>query len=71
MAKNVGKGDAIFVPFFTFAATAEVVAWVDATPIFIDSLEDTYNMDPKSLEQGIQKAKELGLKPVGVIEEHR
>lgn len=67
MAKNIGPGDAVFVPSFTFAATAEVVAWVGATPIFIDSLEDTYNIDPKSLEQGIQMAKKCGLKPVGVI----
>ncbi len=67
MAKNVGPGDAVFVPSFTFAATAEVVAWVGATPVFIDSLEDTYNMDPKSLEQGIQTAKKMGLNPVGII----
>ncbi len=67
MAKNVGSGEAVFVPSFTFAATAEVVAWVGATPIFIDSLEDTYNIDPKSLEQGIQLSKKLGLKPVGII----
>lgn len=67
MAQNVGPGDAIFIPSFTFAATAEVVAWVGATPIFIDSLENTYNMDPQSLEQGIHRAKELGLNPVGII----
>ena len=60
--KGVEKGDAIFVPsFFTFAATAEVVAWVGATPVFIDSLEDTFNIDPQSLKNGIKKAKELGL----------
>ena len=67
MAKNVGPGDAIFVPSFTFAATAEVVAWMGATPIFIDSLEGTYNIDPVSLELGIQTARKLGLKPVGII----
>jgi dTDP-4-amino-4,6-dideoxygalactose transaminase len=67
MAKNVGPGDAIFVPSFTFAATAEVVSWVGATPVFIDSLEDTYNIDPRSLAQGIIQAKKLGLKPVGII----
>ena len=67
MAKNVGPGDAIFVPSFTFAATAEVVAWMGATPVFIDSLEDTYNIDPVSLEQGIAHAKKLGLKPTGII----
>lgn len=67
MAKNVGPGDAVFVPSFTFAATAEVVAWVGATPVFIDSLEDTYNIDPKSLELGIQTAIKAGLRPVGII----
>lgn len=67
MAKNIGPGDAVFVPSFTFAATAEVVAWVGATVIFIDSLPDTYNMNPSSLEQGIVRAKELGLKPSVVI----
>jgi dTDP-4-amino-4,6-dideoxygalactose transaminase len=67
MAKNVGPGDAVLMPSFTFAATAEVVAWVGATPIFIDSLEDTYNIDPKSLELGIQTAKNGGLRPVGII----
>lgn len=67
MAKNVGTGDAIFVPSFTFAATAEVVSWVGATPVFIDSLEAAYNMDPKSLEQGIKQAENLGLKPAGII----
>ena len=67
MAKNVGSGDAVFVPSFTFAATAEVVVLMGATPIFIDSLENTYNIDPKSLEQGIQTATKAGLKPVGII----
>ncbi len=66
-AKGVGLNDAIFVPSFTFAATAEVVVWLGATPIFIDILEDTFNMDPRSLEQGIQTAKALGLKPRGII----
>lgn len=67
MAKNVGVGDAVLVPSFTFAATAEVVAWMDATPIFIDSLEDTYNIDVKSLGIGIETAKKSGLRPVGII----
>jgi dTDP-4-amino-4,6-dideoxygalactose transaminase len=67
MAKNVGPGDAIFVPAFTFAATAEVVAWMGASIIFIDVLKDTFNMDPESLEKGIQKAKKCGLRPCGII----
>lgn len=67
MAKGVKPGDAIFVPSFTFASTAEVVAWVDATAVFIDVLPDTFNMDPKSLEQGIAFAKKNGLNPAGII----
>lgn len=67
MAKNVGPGDAIFVPSFTFAATAEVVAWVGATVIFIDVLANTFNIDPENLEKGIQKAKNLNLHPCGII----
>ena len=67
MAKGVSKSDAVFVPSFTFAATAEVVVWAGATPVFVDVLPDTYNMDPKSLETGISLATGLGLKPSGVI----
>ena len=55
------------MPSFTFAATAEVVAWFGATPVFVDVLDDTFNMDPASLEAGIAAAKRLGLEPVGVI----
>lgn len=67
MAKEVGPGDAIFVPAFTFAATAEVVAWMGSTAIFVDVLPDTFNMDPTSLEAGIKKAYALGLRPAGII----
>lgn len=67
MAYDVGPGDAIFCPSFTFAATAEVVALRGATPVFVDSLPDTFNMDPASLEQAIAVAKAKGLKPRGVI----
>ena len=67
MALNVKPGDAILCPSFTFAATAEVIAWYGATAIFVDVFEDTFNMDPKSLEAGIETATRRGLKPVGVI----
>jgi dTDP-4-amino-4,6-dideoxygalactose transaminase len=60
-------GDAVLCPSFTFAATAEVVAWLGATPVFVDVRPDTFNMDPESLEQGIAKAKQQGLRPVAVI----
>jgi dTDP-4-amino-4,6-dideoxygalactose transaminase len=67
MAKGLKPGQAVLVPSFTFAATAEVVAWFDAVPVFVDVLEDTFNMDPVSLEAGIATAKRLGLEPAGVI----
>src|SRR5271163_271875 len=67
MAEKVGPGDAVFVPAFTFAATAEVVAWVGATPIFVDVIEDTFNLDPARLETAIALGKRQGLRPRAVI----
>ena len=67
MALGVGPGDAVFVPAFTFVATAEVVAWVGATPVFVDVRESDFNMDPAHLAASIKWARENGLKPVGVI----
>ena len=67
-AWEIGPGDAVFVPTFTFAASAEVVALVGATPVFVDVLEDTYNMDPASLESAIATVKREGrLKPRAVM----
>lgn len=67
MALGVNPGDAVLVPSFSFAATAEVVPWLGAVPIFCDVLKDTFNLDPKSLEAGVATAKRLGLRAVGVI----
>jgi UDP-2-acetamido-2-deoxy-ribo-hexuluronate aminotransferase len=59
-AWDVGPGDAVFVPAFTFAASAEVVALVGATPVFVDVYEDTYNLDPASLEAAIALVRREG-----------
>ncbi|HEX4158018.1 MAG TPA: DegT/DnrJ/EryC1/StrS family aminotransferase [Rhizomicrobium sp.] len=59
-AWDVGPGDAVFVPGFTFAASAEVVALVGATPVFVDVLEDTFNMAPASLEAAIAMVRREG-----------
>lgn len=67
MALGVGQGDAVFVPSFTFAATAEVVPFVGATPVFVDSREDTFNMDVESLRRAIREARAKGLDPRVVI----
>jgi len=57
MAWGVGPGDAVFCPSFTFAATGEVIPWIGASPVFVDILPDTYNMDPDALEGAIQAIK--------------
>lgn len=66
-AKNIGPGDVVFVPSFTFAATAEVVSLVGAVPFFIDVQADSYNMDSNSLLEGIKQARRQGLTPKCVI----
>jgi len=67
MAKNVGPGDAVLCPSFTFCATGEAVALTGATPVFVDVDEATFNIDVASLKRGIATAKKMGLKPRGVI----
>lgn len=67
MALDVGPGDAVFVPSFTFAATAEVVPCLGAVPFFVDIDADTYNIDPKSLERSVRAARKQGLAPRVVI----
>lgn len=68
MAWEIGPGDAVFCPSFTFAATAEIVPWSGAEPVFVDILPDTYNMDPASLEAAIAAVKAEGrLAPKVVI----
>lgn len=67
MAWGVKAGDAVFCPAFTFCATAEVVPWVGATPVFVDVKADTFNMDAESLELAIAAAEAQGLVPRVVI----
>ncbi len=59
-AWGVGPGDAVFVPAFTFAASAEVVVLAGASPVFVDVLSDTFNMDPVSLQDAIAMVKKDG-----------
>ncbi len=68
MAWGIGKGDAIFVPDFTFFSTGEVVAAVGATPIFVDVDRETFNIDPIKLEHTIEKViKKENLMPKAII----
>ena len=54
MAMQIGPGDAVFCPSFTFSATAESIAILGATPVFVDIDPNTYNMCEKSLERTIK-----------------
>jgi dTDP-4-amino-4,6-dideoxygalactose transaminase len=67
MAEDIGAGDAVFVPSFTFVATAEAVSGRGATPVFVDIDAATYNMDAASLERAVDAAKAAGLRPRMVI----
>jgi len=68
MAWGIGPGDAVFCPSFTFAATAEVMPLVGATPVFVDIDPVTYNMDAASLESAILSVTAAGvLTPRAVI----
>ncbi|MGD9638783.1 MAG: DegT/DnrJ/EryC1/StrS family aminotransferase [Alphaproteobacteria bacterium] len=67
MAKDVGVGDAVFVPSFTFVATAEAVVLLGATPVFVDVRPDTFNMDVEDLKKAISFAKKSGLNLKAII----
>jgi dTDP-4-amino-4,6-dideoxygalactose transaminase len=59
-AWGVGKGDAVFVPDFTFFSSGECPADEGATPIFVDVDQHTYNLDPAKLEEAVKRVIEEG-----------
>lgn len=68
MVWDIGPGDAVFVPDFTFFASGETPAYEGATPVFVDVEEDTFNMSPDSLEDAIlQVKKERKLAPRVIV----
>ncbi len=68
MVWNIGQGDAVFVPDFTFFASGETPAYEGATPVFVDVEEDTFNLSPESLEQAIIEVKKEGhLRPRVIV----
>jgi dTDP-4-amino-4,6-dideoxygalactose transaminase len=67
MGKGVGRGDAVICPAFTFAASAEAVVLVGATPVFADVDEATFNLDPAGLEGALAAARRAGLRPKAVM----
>lgn len=68
MALGIGVGDVVFTTPFTFIATSEVIRLVGATPIFVDIVPSTFNIDPNQLEVAIRKVEQTGkLRPKAII----
>ena len=68
LAAGIGAGDAVFLPSFTFTATAEMVLLAGATPVFIDVNEQTFNIDPEDLDRNINSVAAAGqLTPRAII----
>ncbi len=60
MAESIGRGDAVFLPAFTYTATAEVPLVLGATPVFVDVDPRTFQIDPAHLEQRIAEVRRDG-----------
>lgn len=67
MAWGVGPGDAVIVPDFTFFSSGEVVSAVGATPVFVDVLPGTFDIDPSQIAPACALARERGLEPRAVV----
>lgn len=68
MAEHVGPGDAVFLPAFTYTATAEVPLLLGAVPVFVDVDPETFQIDPESLRLAIDHVKkEKKLNPKAII----
>tara|TARA_A100001015_G_C15001898_1_gene718863 strand:+ start:251 stop:1393 length:1143 start_codon:yes stop_codon:yes gene_type:complete len=67
MSIGVSHGDVVFVPSFTYVATAETVAQLGAKPFFIDVCETTYNLDINSLKCAIEDSKKMDINIAAII----
>lgn len=68
IACGVGAGDEVIVQSFTFCASSHPITYLGATPIFVDSEEDTWNMDPQLLEKAIvDRIAKIGRKPKAIV----
>ena len=68
MAWEIGRGDAVFVPDFTFFSSGEVVPMTGAAPVFVDVDKDTYNMSADSLQNAIEYViKNTDLRPKVIV----
>lgn len=68
LACGVGSGDEVFVQSFTFCASSHPITYLGATPVFIDSERETWNMDPELLEEAIKdRIAKTGKKPKAIV----
>lgn len=67
---GISAGDEVICQSFTFSASANPIVYLGATPVFVDSEEDTWNMSPVLLEQAIQEGIKRGKKPKAIIPVH-
>ena len=68
---GVEPGDEVICQSFTFAASANTIAYLEATPVFVDSEKDTWNMDPVLLEEAIKdRLEKTGKLPKAIIPVH-
>ena len=68
IACGVGPGDEVIVQSFTFCASSHPITYLGATPVFVDSEKDTWNMDPELLEAAIKdRIAKTGKKPKAII----
>ena len=68
LACGVGPGDEVLVQSFTFCASSHPITYLGATPVFVDSEEDTWNMDPALLEKAIlDRIEKTGKKPKAIV----
>ena len=68
LACGVGQGDEVLVQSFTFCASSHPITYLGATPVFIDSEKDSWNMDPELLEEAIKdRIAKTGKKPKAII----
>ena len=68
LACGVGPGDEVLVQSFTFCASSHPITYLGATPVFIDSEKDTWNMDPELLEEAIKdRIVKTGKRPKAIV----
>ena len=68
LACGVGRGDEVLVQSFTFCASSHPVTYLGATPVFIDSEPDSWNIDPELLEEAINdRISKTGRKPKAIV----